>query len=187
MSDPTTRFYAGETAGRSPSSDAGAAGRAETTTRSPWVLRPCPVCGHTFRSGDTVHRAPDGRITHDMPGLRCTEPPANPEPPIPDDLRLAFLTGLRVAWPVAGGRELVCLTAAHRLLAGPPRYTCPVCLHTLRPGETVVPCPCGRDPERCCVAIHSDPLHQRRCWDAWAASRAIDFCPATGKRDDDQG
>jgi hypothetical protein len=36
---------------------------------SPWLLRRCSGCGHTFRSGDRVRKTAGGGVVHDMPQL----------------------------------------------------------------------------------------------------------------------
>lgn len=154
----------------------------ETTTASPWFHTACRVCGHTFRTGDMVRTGADGQPVHDFTGLPCAggtgerQDASCVEP---------FYAGLREAWPVTDGHQVVRLTAADALVTAPPsgftRDACHVCRHTFRALDLVVRCPCGLDRAHCRVAIHADPLRQLRCWDSWAAMGKADYCVATGR------
>lgn len=154
-----------------------------TTIYSPWLLKVCQICRHTFREQDTVRPDPDrpGRMRHfDVPTSRfCThggcasaaEPAA--ESAAHEAIRTAFLRGLQLHWTPAGGMSTE-LVGARSPLVG---RKCPICRHTVRPGDTVVRCPCGRD---CGGVFHQDPLQHMTCWDTWNRGQTPSHCAFTG-------
>ncbi len=154
-----------------------------TTVYSPWLLQICRVCRHTFREHDWVRPDPGKleRMLHEDESatLRCFSrsqglPQVIHAPTVPNAaIRDAFLHGLHTHWQPAGG---ACAVLVHPRTALIGRK-CPICRHTVRPGDTVVRCPCGRD---CGGVFHQDPLHHLTCWDTWNRGVNPTYCAFTG-------
>ncbi|MDJ0842262.1 MAG: hypothetical protein QNK37_37520, partial [Acidobacteriota bacterium] len=143
-------------------------GLAVTNLRSPWLHQRCEVCHHSFRPDDPV--LVDGRkVRHAGNGLNCHNGAVDPEPEA--EAIDAFYRGLYKAWPPPEDAPGLRLKPGHTLLDPPVgrlgRHTCAVCAHTLRPGDTVVICPCRPNAPLCQLAIHRDPLRGLTCWQAW--------------------
>jgi hypothetical protein len=154
-----------------------------TTIDSWWYGQTCVVCHHSFRDGDHVlpHLTRPGCMVHEdsAAGLWCASRLAGlPVPSVPSDsgntaLRAVFLDALHQHWhPDA---NLHCLTVER----GSPFIgrKCPICRHTVRPGDIVVPCPCGWD---CGGVFHQDITRHLTCWDTWSRGRDRAYCPFTG-------
>lgn len=154
-----------------------------TTLYSPWLLQTCLVCRHTFREADHVRPDPNNpqRMRHaDAPrGLWCLPPDRGgaivPVPaPLPDPaIRAAFLDGLQKHWQPAGGVKTITVPPRSALIG----RKCPICRHTVRIGDTVVLCPCGRD---CGGVFHQDPMQHMTCWDNWNHGQIPTHCAFTG-------
>lgn len=160
-----------------------------TTMYSPWLLRLCPRCHHTFREDDLVRPHPDfpdrpDRMLHEDPraGLLCWSRVMGHTPPLPPeavacslDMRAAFLHGLEQHWKPAGNRDTsrLVLVAHGSPLVG---RKCPVCRHTVRPGDLVLPCPCGT----CGGVFHQDVTRHLTCWDTWVRGYVRPYCAFTG-------
>lgn len=173
---PAAEFAAGQTAALNPT----AAGPAVMTAASPWVSRPCPGCGHTFRVGDRVTTAPDGTVRHQ--GATGCESVVSAAP---DQGAAAegFVLGLGEAIGIPPGVKLTVLAAGHPLVAGPEhgrrRRKCPVCAHTFRPNEAVVICPCRPDRPECEWAVHRDAGRGLLCWESMIEAKTP--CPLYGR------
>jgi hypothetical protein len=89
------------------------------------------------------------------------------------EVRDAFLRGLHQHWQLAGS------TAAELVVPGSPLVgrRCPVCRHTVRPGDQVVRCPCGRS---CGGVFHQDIPRHLTCWDTWNRGGERGYCALTG-------
>jgi rubredoxin len=171
--DPDNARRAGPDAGCTPD-------RVVTGLRSRWLHRRCQVCGHTFRPGDEVRVEADGRVLHDLPGLRCAQGDAAPASASESVSLDAFFQGLEAAWPLSDDIRITRLVGDHALLAPPragfARHACRVCGHTFRPLENVVICPCSPNAPRCLAAVHRDLVHQLHCWDEWIKSEGSARC-----------
>lgn len=180
MPSPAADIRAAFQAGYDDALNPTAGGPAVVTTASPWLALECPVCRHTFRSGDRVVVGPDGKARHEGEGCACGSA-------VPEDVSKGFLAGVIAAVGNPDGLRLTVLTAGHPLLSGPefgfPRKRCPVCAHTFRPNEMVVVCPCypsdGEKP-RCEWAVHRDPARGLLCWEA--LQQANTRCPVRGAK-----
>ncbi len=154
-----------------------------TTVYSPWLLQICRVCRHTFREHDRVRPDPQKpeRMLHDDEStlLLCSLRPLSISQvllatPVPNEAtRDAFLRGLQTHWQPAGGACTI-LVQPRTVLIG---RKCPICRHTVRPGDTVVPCPCGRN---CGGVFHQDPIRHLTCWDTWNRGANPTYCAFTG-------
>ena len=177
-------FGHGEAAALDPENAAAVqGGHAVTTRQSRWFHRRCPVCQHTFRSGDEVRVSEDGTVLHESAAPACAS--GSESEPAPAGTVAAFFAGLDESWPPPSDMPVIRLEHGHRLLAPPPpgsrfqRHICVGCGHTLRPHDSVVICPCSpRDPI-CEVAIHRDPLHGLHCWEDWNPGGRRTHCPVT--------
>ncbi len=142
-----------------------------TNLRSRWLHQRCKVCGHSFRLSDEVLIRGNGRVVHDMLGLRCGGERAGEDDANESEDRAQFFMGLDAAWPMPADAPVVLLEAGHPLLAPPlqghSRASCRVCGHTFRPYDQVVVCPCSPHAPRCQAAVHRDLLRQLHCWDEW--------------------
>jgi rubredoxin len=181
------RFNQGLAAGLDPDSArqdhpdlAGGPHRVTTGLRSRWLHRRCQVCGHTFRPGDEVRVDADGRVLHDLPGLRCAEGDAGLTAVSSSGALKAFFEGLEAAWPLSDDIPITRLVGDHPLLAPPragfARHACRVCGHTFRPSENVVICPCSPSAPRCWATVHRDLMHQLHCWDEWIKGEGSARC-----------
>jgi hypothetical protein len=154
-----------------------------TTIYSPWLFQICRVCHHTFREDDIVlpNPAHPDRMLHDDPqaNLRCwhkaqrlpVERAATAR--YDDNLRLAFMRGVSEYWQPAGAQ------AAERVAAGSDLIgrKCPICRHTVRIGDQVVRCPCGR---ACGGVFHQDIARHLTCWHSWHRGEKRGYCAFTG-------
>jgi len=154
-----------------------------TTVYSPWLLQICRVCHHTFREHDGVRPDPNAsqRMVHcDEQTLQICARPARGAISAPtlaavpsEAIREAFLRGLQAHWQPAGGVSTVLVLPRSALIG----RRCPICRHTVRPGDTVVLCPCGRN---CGGVFHQDPLQHLTCWDNWNRGKTPTHCAFTG-------
>lgn len=154
-----------------------------TTLYSPWLLQICLKCRHTFRENDRVRPDPmhAGRMVHDdaQTNLFCWSKaqgiaPARADVVIPnEELRSAFLRGLQAHWQPAGNVCTVIVEPRSALIG----RKCPICRHTVRAGDTVVHCPCGRG---CGGVFHQDPMRHLTCWDTWNCGANPTYCAFTG-------
>lgn len=152
-----------------------------TTVYSPWLLQICRLCHHTFREHDRVRPDPKNpqRMVHwneqtlqicSRAGCSTTTGLTS----VPDAvLRDTFLRGLQTHWQPAGGVGTLTVPARSELIG----RKCPICRHTVRLGDTVVGCPCGRS---CGGVFHQDPLQHLTCWDTWQRGMTPTHCAFTG-------
>ncbi len=174
-------FYKGLNAALDPLNEDITTGEAITTLRSHWLHLLCSVCGHTFRPDDPVHIDEHRVARHAGSVLGCAK--EQPHEAASGAEIEDFFRGLHQGRPrhtqAAGER----LAGKHPLLAPPrngfKRHTCAVCGHTLRPGDTVVTCPCRPGQPMCLVAIHRDPVRGLNCWSVWNPGVVQKYCPAT--------
>jgi hypothetical protein len=154
-----------------------------TTIYSPWLLQVCQICHHTFREDDHVLPDPEHpeRMLHAdaRSALHCwsraqrrvavptTGAPANME------IRTAFLQGLHAHWCPTGNRDTELVQPGSPLIG----RRCPICRHTVRIGDQVVRCPCGR---QCGGVFHQDITRHLTCWDAWNRGEQRTYCALTG-------
>lgn len=154
-----------------------------TTIYSAWYRTACSVCHHTFREDDRVvphPQQPSGMIHKDpAAGLCCWSRLHGHRPNVPKHtaattaIRDAFLQGLHTHWNPDD--HVQCLTVEPRSpLIG---KRCPICRHTVRPGDRVVRCPCGR---ACGGVFHQDISRHLTCWDTWNRSTRRHYCAFTG-------
>ncbi len=156
-----------------------------TTVYSPWLLQICRVCRHTFREHDRVLPDPQNaeRMLHEDrgAGLMCFRraqglPWAHAVQRVPNQsIHDAFMRGLELHWQSARTAQVVEVAPRSALLG----RKCPICRHTVRAGDMVVPCPCGRD---CGGVFHQDPLRHLTCWDTWNRGLSPTYCAFTGAR-----
>ena len=154
-----------------------------TTIYSPWMLRLCLTCRHTFREHDTVRPDPEQpeRMRHfdAQGGYFCTRTSCSigaasaPNSPESTATREAFLRGLQAYWQPTGGVSTILVTASSPLVG----RKCPICRHTVRLGDAVVLCPCGHD---CGGVFHQDLLRHLSCWDGWNRVKIPTHCAFTG-------
>lgn len=155
-----------------------------TTLYSPWLLQMCLRCRHTFRIDDWVLPDPytPDRMLHEDPrtGLFCHsrvigQAPLHPQNvPVNMALRQQFLRGLETSWHLAGTMQLIVVQPKSPSIG----KKCPICRHTVRTGDTVVRCPCGR-PE-CMGVFHQDVQRHLTCWDTWSVGMGRRYCAFTG-------
>ncbi len=153
-----------------------------TTLHSSWLQQLCPICRHTLRIGDLVQKSPEGQIRH-APGLAvCVGRDAIRSEFSADTL--AFFSGLEIEWPPKA--PLLRLEASHWLVAPPRvgmrRNSCFFCGHTLRPGDTVVLCPCSPAAPLCSAAMHLDVRRGLHCYTEWDPGGKLEFCPVTSRK-----
>jgi len=178
-------FEVGLGKGRDPTRrDSAATGGARTTSRSPWLGKPCARCGHTFRRGDRVE--PGTETTDEVRhGEVCPDEETAPSSASSRE-REAFYVGVASAHPPPPGLPLV------RLLPGDPRLgspgpagrraSCVICGHTLRPFDEVVVCPCCPEAPLCRGAVHRDAIRTMYCYDEWQKSKIGGHCPVTSRK-----
>jgi hypothetical protein len=155
-----------------------------TTLYSSWLLQTCLRCQHTFRIDDRVlpHPSRPERMLHEDPetGLVCYSRLSGrtlPQPqvtPINPEVHAAFLRGLEQSWRPTGNVQLI-VVPPKSLYIG---RKCPICRHTVRKGDTIVRCPCGR-PE-CSGVFHQDVQRHLTCWDTWSVGMRRQHCAFTG-------
>ena len=154
-----------------------------TTIYSPWLLRVCAYCHHTFREDDIVLPDPahPSQMLHDDPrfGLYCwhraQQLPIEPRTTAlrNEAVHAAFMRGLTQHWQPAGNQQTE-LVSARSVLIG---RKCPICRHTVRRGDQVVLCPCGRG---CNGAFHQDITRHLTCWNTWNRGEQRSYCGFTG-------
>jgi hypothetical protein len=154
-----------------------------TSMYSPWYRNVCRVCRHTFRENDLVlpHPTLPGRMLHADPqaGLVCWSRfqghpvGAAHRRNIPESIRGRFLQGLHTHWHPEGHLQCPVVEPGSPLVG----RQCPICRHTIRPGDSVVLCPCGRD---CGGVFHQDITRHLTCWDTWSRSAQRTYCAFTG-------
>lgn len=153
-----------------------------TTLYSPWLLQVCRVCRHSFREEDLVRPDParPERMLHEDPraGLCCWSHASGfPPPPAAEVLatptRDAFLQGLHTHWQPAGATRAELVPPRSELIL----RRCPICRHSVRPGDTVIRCPCGRG---CGGVFHQDVLRHLTCWETWSRGATRFYCAFTG-------
>jgi hypothetical protein len=178
-------FEAGLGKGRDPTREGPCVeGGARTTSRSPWLGKPCARCGHTFRRGDRVEAAWEAAEEVRHGGVCPDEETAAAA--LSSREREAFYAGVASAHPPPPGLVL------ERLLPGDPRLTspgpagrrpsCVICGHTLRPFDEVVVCPCSPEAPLCRGAVHRDAIRTMYCFDEWQKSKIGGHCPVTSRR-----
>jgi hypothetical protein len=162
-----------------------------TTIYSEWYRDVCPICHHTFREDDLVLPHPDPpasrssrrrRITmvhEDHRSALCCWSALHGHiadqvitPETHTQMRAAFLDGLHTHWHPDENLQTVVVAAGSRFV----RLDCPICRHTVRAGDTVVLCPCGR----CGGVFHQDITRHLTCWDTWSLSGHRTYCAFTG-------
>jgi ribosomal protein S27AE len=105
----------------------------------------------------------------------CGVPVTRTVPQVPNqELHTAFMRGLQAHWQAAGGAHTITVERGSELL----RRRCPVCRHTVRVGDVVVRCPCGK----CGGVFHQDPLHHLTCWDNWYRGTIPTHCAFSGSQ-----
>jgi hypothetical protein len=154
-----------------------------TTIYSPWLLQICRVCRHTFREEDYVLPDPSRpeRMLHDdaRSGLRCWRkaqglPIERAAAAAPNDaVRDAFMHGLSEHWQPAGDLQAELVASRSQLIG----RKCPICRHTVRRGDQVVRCPCGRG---CGGVFHQDIARHLTCWHTWERGERHGYCAFTG-------
>jgi hypothetical protein len=153
----------------------------ETTIYSPWLLQICRICRHTFREGDAARPDPQrpGRMLHEDADyqLFCWSkahqriPPEGRAQADNPTLREALLRGLQSVWNS--------MTEAEPVRPGAVEIgrRCPICRHTVRAGDQIVRCPCGR---QCGGVFHQDITRHLTCWSIWNNTGERNYCPFTG-------
>ncbi len=154
-----------------------------TSMYSPWYRNICRVCRHTFRENDLVlpHPTLPGRMLHADPqaGLVCwSRFQGHPvrtahRQTMPEPIRDQFLRGLHAHWHPADYQQCLVVEPGARLVG----RQCPICRHSIRPGDSVVLCPCGHD---CGGVFHQDITRHLTCWDTWSRSAQRSYCAFTG-------
>lgn len=164
-----------------------------TTIFSPWLLYTCRVCHHTIRQGDLVRPDPrvpapnpfSPRMLHEDPanGLCCWSRDRGlliPDKPTitacPHEVRDAFLRGLQQHWQPADVEKTVLVQPDDAEAWAYVGRKCPICNHTVRPGDRVVPCPCGNG---CGGVFHQDVIRHLTCWDTWNRGTRRTHCVFT--------
>jgi hypothetical protein len=160
-----------------------------TTMYSFWYVQVCRVCLHTFREGDLVRPDPRYPRTLDQPGKMLHEDPryglfcwsratshAPEKVPVParcsQEISEAFLRGLHKHWHAAGSTPTELVTSDSPLVG----RICPVCRHTVCPGDQVMQCPCAFD---CGMVFHQDIARHMTCWDTWYRVGRRNYCALT--------
>jgi hypothetical protein len=161
-------------------------GVASTRLRSPWLHRRCPRCDHSFRRDDRVKLTPEGEAVHtdDTPFCGAGGPldlrDRRDRGMDVADVDREFLEGFAEGCPAPPVQLLRLMPGDPVLVRGPfGRRTCPVCAHTLRPYDEVVPCPCFPGAARCGALVHHDPFHQMPCTHDWNDRAGKRACPVT--------
>jgi hypothetical protein len=155
----------------------------KTSIYSPWYRNVCRVCRHTFREDDLVlpHPTLPGRMLHEDAhiGLSCWSRfqgcavETDHLVKMPEQVRSRFLQGLHTHWHPEAHLQCPVVEKGSPLI----RRQCPICRHTIRAGDSVVLCPCGRD---CGGVFHQDITRHLTCWDTWSRSAQRTYCAFTG-------
>jgi hypothetical protein len=146
-----------------------------TTLYSSWLLEYCRVCHHTFREDDIVrpHFELSDVMLHEdaRTGLMCwsrvqqlpvSQPLLAQLEDIDENLREEFMRGLRIHWNPAKDAQAILVPSRSNLIG----LKCPICRHTVRGGDWVVPCSCNR----CGGVFHQDITRHLTCWETWIRS-----------------
>lgn len=186
-------FLAGErsvmTQGRSTKGDA----YAVTERQSYWLKDICPRSRHSFRIGDRVEIDNNGDVQHDdetFQRLVGGGDDAKDDAAASDGAVIDFLKGAYSLTPPDEQPYLKLLLPGDPLVAMPEarfkRHVCAVCNHTLRPGETVLICPCDAinktKGRKCMIAMHHDVANGLYCFGEWSSYQKELFCPAFLKK-----
>jgi hypothetical protein len=155
-----------------------------TTIYSAWYRTVCALCRHTFREEDRVlpHPTRKGSMVHEDPhmALCCwsrllgQHVDAAYLSTIHAQVRAQFLQGLNTHWHPDPHVQQIIVEPESPFI----RRRCPVCRHTIRIGDTVVVCPCGRDG--CHGVFHQDITRHLTCWDTWSRGGNRPYCAFTG-------
>lgn len=153
--------------GREPERESGAV---QVTARSLVTGERCPRCGHSFRLGEeVVVRGLENDVLVAQHAAGCPSAAVRASPR-EREVQRTFTEVLKTLFPSEGGGRPTRLTAACMGLGeeyDPRRRHCMLCKHTLRIGERVVLCPCGRDPGDCGNPLHDDPARGLNCLQVW--------------------
>lgn len=160
-------FTAGFARGREPERESGAV---QVTARSLVTGKVCPRCGHSFRIGELVMIGGlenDTLTAEHADGCPSAAVRATPRE---REVQHTFTAVLKALFPSEAGGSPSRLNAkclGLGLAYHPHRRRCMLCAHTLRIGERVVLCPCGRDPVACGNSLHDDPARGLDCLTTW--------------------
>jgi predicted RNA-binding Zn-ribbon protein involved in translation (DUF1610 family) len=90
------------------------------------------------------------------------------------EINQQFMKGLAVHWKSFGDLSEIKVGPNNAVVG----QICQWCGSSIRPGDRVVKCPCGK----CESHFHNDMYRQRSCWNEWNQSDKHNYCIQSGRR-----